>query len=66
MPHITLLYPFLPRDVLPGAVPAAKDTLADIAAFDLEQMRLVQFDGNSWQPIGDVVESAFARAPNDN
>jgi branched-chain amino acid transport system substrate-binding protein len=32
----------------------------------IEQMRLVQFDGNSWQPIGDVVESAFARAPNDN
>ena len=32
----------------------------------IEQMRLVQFDGNSWQPIGDVIESAFARAPNDN
>jgi hypothetical protein len=22
----------------------------------IEQMRLVQFDGNSWQPIGDVIE----------
>src|SRR3954469_8712811 len=32
----------------------------------IEQMRLVQFDGNAWQPIGDVIESAFARAPNDN
>ena len=32
----------------------------------IEQMRLVQFDGNSWQPIGDVIESAFASAPNDN
>lgn len=32
----------------------------------IKQMRLVQFDGNSWQPIGDVIESAFARAPNDN
>jgi ABC-type branched-subunit amino acid transport system substrate-binding protein len=32
----------------------------------IEQMRLVQFDGNSWQPIGDVIESAFAKAPNDN
>jgi len=32
----------------------------------IEQMRLVQFDGNSWQPIGDVVESAFASAPGDN
>ncbi len=26
----------------------------------IEQMRLVQFDGNTWQPIGDIVESAFA------
>jgi ABC-type branched-subunit amino acid transport system substrate-binding protein len=32
----------------------------------IEQMRLVQFDGSSWQPIGDVIESAFAKAPNDN
>ena len=32
----------------------------------IEQMRLVQFDGNSWQPIGDVIESAFASRPNDN
>lgn len=30
----------------------------------IEQMRLVQFDGNSWQPIGDVLESAFI-ASND-
>jgi ABC-type branched-subunit amino acid transport system substrate-binding protein len=32
----------------------------------IEQMRLVQFDGNAWQPIGDVIESAFASRPNDN
>ena len=25
----------------------------------IKQMRLVQFDGNTWQPIGEVVESAF-------
>lgn len=25
----------------------------------IKQMRLVQFDGSSWQPIGDVIESAF-------
>ncbi|WP_342804318.1 hypothetical protein [Bradyrhizobium sp. CSA112] len=31
----------------------------------IEQMRLVQFDGNSWQPIGDVVESAFLGVPGD-
>jgi branched-chain amino acid transport system substrate-binding protein len=32
----------------------------------IKQMRLVQFDGNTWQPIGDVIESAFANRPNDN
>ena len=26
----------------------------------IKQMRLVQFDGRTWQPIGDVVESAFS------
>ena len=25
----------------------------------IKQMRLVQFDGTAWQPIGDVIESAF-------
>jgi ABC-type branched-subunit amino acid transport system substrate-binding protein len=25
----------------------------------IKQMRLVQFDGNSWQPIGEILESAF-------
>jgi branched-chain amino acid transport system substrate-binding protein len=29
-------------------------------------MRLVQFDGNTWQPIGDVIESAFVSRPGDN
>jgi branched-chain amino acid transport system substrate-binding protein len=29
-------------------------------------MRLVQFDGNAWQPIGDVIESAFTSIPGDN
>jgi branched-chain amino acid transport system substrate-binding protein len=32
----------------------------------IKQMRLVQFDGYSWQPIGDVIESAFSNAPGDN
>ena len=31
----------------------------------IEQMRLVQFDGNAWQPIGDVIESAFLSVPAD-
>ena len=26
----------------------------------IRQMRLVQFDGRTWQPIGDVFESAFS------
>jgi branched-chain amino acid transport system substrate-binding protein len=32
----------------------------------IKQLRLVQFDGYAWQPIGDVIESAFASAPVDN
>ena len=32
----------------------------------IKQMRLVQFDGNAWQPIGDVIESAFTSLPGDN
>ncbi|MBA2402533.1 MAG: ABC transporter substrate-binding protein [Bradyrhizobium sp.] len=32
----------------------------------IKQMRLVQFDGTAWQPIGDVIESAFVSKPNDN
>lgn len=28
----------------------------------IRQMRLVQFDGRTWQPIGDVLESAFSDA----
>jgi branched-chain amino acid transport system substrate-binding protein len=31
----------------------------------IKQMRLVQFDGYAWQPIGDVIESAFANVPGD-
>jgi branched-chain amino acid transport system substrate-binding protein len=28
----------------------------------IRQMRLVQFDGRTWQPIGDVIETAFSNA----
>lgn len=28
----------------------------------IKQMRLVQFDGRTWQPIGDVLDSAFSNA----
>jgi branched-chain amino acid transport system substrate-binding protein len=27
--------------------------------YPIKQMRLVQFDGSTWQPIGEVIESAF-------
>lgn len=29
----------------------------------IRQMRLMQFDGRTWQPIGDVLETAFSEAP---
>lgn len=32
----------------------------------IEHMRLVQFDGSAWQPIGEVIESAFLARPGDN
>lgn len=28
----------------------------------IKHLRLVQFDGRSWQPIGDVIETAFSKA----
>jgi hypothetical protein len=30
----------------------------------IKQLRLVQFDGIGWQPIGDVIESAFVDSTN--
>jgi ABC-type branched-subunit amino acid transport system substrate-binding protein len=30
----------------------------------IRHMRLVQFDGQTWQPIGDVVETAFSKVDN--
>jgi len=32
----------------------------------IKQMRLVQFDGNAWQPIGDVIDNAFVTPSGDN
>jgi len=26
----------------------------------IKQLRLIQFDGRAWQPIGDVLETAFS------
>ena len=30
----------------------------------IKHLRLVQFDGRTWQPIGDVLETAFAGSDN--
>lgn len=32
----------------------------------IKHLRLVQFDGNAWQPIGDGIENAFLTQPGDN
>jgi RNA 2',3'-cyclic 3'-phosphodiesterase len=41
MPHVTLLYPFLPRAALPEAIPDAARALAGVAPFDVV---LARFD----------------------
>jgi 2'-5' RNA ligase len=41
MPHVTLVYPFLPRPALAEAVPAATEALAAVARFEV---RLARFD----------------------
>jgi branched-chain amino acid transport system substrate-binding protein len=48
------------RDYKPSvALPnIAMNTSAD-SYLPIKQMRLVQFDGRSWQPFGDVIETAF-------
>ena len=48
------------RDYQPSvALPSIRmNTVARQLSAD-QQMRLVQFDGRSWQPFGDVIETAF-------
>lgn len=43
MPHLTLLYPFLPRDVLPRAAPAAAEALAGVEPFEIVLARFEVF-----------------------
>ncbi|MFL6836029.1 MAG: ABC transporter substrate-binding protein [Bradyrhizobium sp.] len=50
----------------PVALPGIAINTGPMDFRPIKQLRLVQFDGNAWQPIGDVIESAFASAPNDN
>jgi 2'-5' RNA ligase len=43
MPHVTLLYPFLPRDELGGAARAADEALAALAPFEVTLERFEAF-----------------------
>jgi ABC-type branched-subunit amino acid transport system substrate-binding protein len=44
---------------IPVALPGVVINTGPADFRPIEQMRLVQFDGNTWQPIGEVIESAF-------
>jgi 2'-5' RNA ligase len=43
MPHVTLLYPFLPRTALAEAIPAAAEALARVRAFEIVLARFEAF-----------------------
>jgi hypothetical protein len=45
------------------ALPNIRMNTSPNSYLPIRQMRLVQFDGRTWQPIGDVIENAFADAP---
>jgi branched-chain amino acid transport system substrate-binding protein len=52
------------RDYEPSVVLPGIKVNTDPTNFrPIKQMRLVQFDGRTWQPIGDVLETAFSDAP---
>ncbi len=44
----------------PALLPGIKINTGQSDFRPVEQLRLLQFDGRSWQPIGDVLETAFA------
>jgi branched-chain amino acid transport system substrate-binding protein len=51
------------RDQEPSAfLPGIKINTGPENFRPIRQMRLVQFDGRTWQPIGDVIETAFSGA----
>ncbi|MGY3607955.1 ABC transporter substrate-binding protein [Bradyrhizobium sp. Leo121] len=45
-------------------LPGIKITTGPLNFRPIKHMRLVQFDGRTWQPIGDVLETAFANLDN--
>jgi branched-chain amino acid transport system substrate-binding protein len=44
---------------VPLALPGITATTGPNDFRPIKQMRLVQFDGQSWQPIGDIIDTAF-------
>ncbi len=44
---------------IPVMLPSIVVNISPTDYHPIKQMRLVQFDGRSWQPIGDVIDSAF-------
>ena len=56
MRQATALNGFQPSALLPGI----KVTTGQWDFRPIEQLRLVQFDGRTWQPIGDVLDTAFS------
>jgi 2'-5' RNA ligase len=60
MPHVTLLYPFLPRAELPGAIPAAAEALARVAPFEVVLARL-----DAFRHRGDAFTLWLAPEPKD-
>jgi len=59
MPQAASLSDYEPFGLLPGI----KINTGPENFRPIKQMRLVQFDGRTWQPIGDVLETAFSDAP---
>ena len=50
------------RDFQPSvALPGIKMSTTPESYLPIKQMRLVQFDGRSWQPFGEVIETAFSK-----
>ncbi len=56
MKQAAALKDFQPSVLLPGI----KINTGQWDFRPIEQLRLVQFDGHTWQPIGDVLDSAFS------
>ena len=48
------------KDYKPSvALPSIRMNTSPDSYLPIKQMRLVQFDGRSWQPFGEVIETAF-------